>query len=67
MQGVVDRRGIAVGRHVIDEFDAQHIARLQAQGRTWNGAFIGPHIEPVTANSFIGVLHAQRGVERAIR
>ncbi len=66
-QRMVDRRRIAVGRHVVDELDAQHVARLQAQRRAGNGAFISPHIEPVAANILVGVLHAQRGVEFAIR
>ena len=65
-QRVVDRLGIAVGRHVIDELDAQHVARLQAQRRAGSGAFVGPHIEPVAADILIGVVHAQRGVELAI-
>jgi hypothetical protein len=66
-QQMVDRLGIAVGRHVVDEFDTQHIAGLQAQGRTRDSAFISPHIEPVAADIFIRVLHAQYCVGLAIR
>ena len=66
-QRMVDRLGIAVGRHVVDKLDTQHIAGLQAQGWTRNGAFISPHIEPGAADIFIRVLHAQCRVELAIR
>ena len=65
-QQMVDRCLIAVGRHVIDELDAQHIAGLQAQGRSRDCAFISSHVEPVAADIFIRVLHAQCGVELAI-
>ena len=65
-QGMVRRRGIAIGRHVVDELDAQHIAWLYAQSGSGHGAFVHPHIEPVAADILIGVSHAQRGVERAI-
>ena len=64
---VVDRLGIAVRRHVVDKLDTQHIAGLQAQGWTRNGAFISPHTEPGAADIFIRVLHAQCRVELAIR
>ena len=62
-----DRRGIAVRRDAVDEFDTQHIARLQAQGRSGDRAFISSHVEPVAANILVRVLHAQCGVELAIR
>jgi hypothetical protein len=65
-QRMVDRCLIAVGRHVIDELDAQHVARFQAQRRSWQRAFVSPHIEPVATDILIGVLHAQHGVELAI-
>ena len=57
-QRMVLRRGVAIGRHVVDELDAQHIAGLHAQGGSGHGVFVHPHVEPEAANILIAVSHA---------
>src|SRR4051794_27756359 len=63
---MVLRREVAIGRHVVDELDAQHIAWLHAQSGPGHGAFVHPHVEPEAANILVAVSHAQNGVEHAI-
>ena len=56
----VGRHRIAVRGKVVDEAYAQHIPAAQAQRWPGDGAFIGPHEQPIAAHILIGILEAKR-------
>ncbi len=65
---LTDVRGkpVPVRRQIVDQLDAQRVAGLHAQGRPRAAAFIGPDIEPDTADLPVGVAYPQGRAKHAI-
>ena len=60
-QGHVGRHRIGIRRQVVDELDAENIARPRPQGRTREIALIGPERQPIAADVLVGVSDPQVG------
>ena len=65
---LTDVRGkpVPVRRQIVDQLDAQRVAGLHAQGRTWDAAIIAADVEPDAADVPVGVAYPQGRVQDAV-